>query len=176
MSEAPAPMRYLQGYSAELLTRVRELVEQGRLTQTVQLRHPQAHDVRSDSALYAHVAALRSRHMRHAEPLSKVVFDNKMLAGRYAALETLGTHSTVARVQGGRLKAKHEIRIASIFKQAPAPLLNMIVVHELAHLKVREHDKAFYALCLHMEPDYHQLEFDTRLWLTALELEGPGTA
>jgi predicted metal-dependent hydrolase len=49
----------------------------------------------------------------------------------------------------------------------------MIAVHELAHLKAREHDKAFYALCTHMEPDYHQLEFDVRLWLTALEVEGP---
>jgi UTP pyrophosphatase len=46
----------------------------------------------------------------------------------------------------------------------------MIVVHELAHLKEREHDKAFYALCLHMEPDYPQLEFDLRLWLTAQSL------
>jgi len=43
-------------------------------------------------------------------------------------------------------------------------------VHELAHLKEREHGKAFYALCLHMEPDYHQLEFDLRLWLTARDL------
>jgi predicted metal-dependent hydrolase len=47
----------------------------------------------------------------------------------------------------------------------------MIAVHELAHLKEREHDKPFYALCTHMEPAYHQLEFDVRLWLTALELE-----
>ena len=46
----------------------------------------------------------------------------------------------------------------------------MIVVHELAHLKEREHNKAFYALCMHMEPDYHQLEFHLRLWLTAQEL------
>ncbi len=43
-------------------------------------------------------------------------------------------------------------------------------LHELAHLKEREHDKAFYALCEHMEPHYHQLEFDLRLWLTAREL------
>jgi len=52
----------------------------------------------------------------------------------------------------------------------------MIVVHELAHLKESEHDKAFYALCLHMEPSYHQLEFDLRLWLTAQEFakRGPG--
>jgi len=31
--------------------------------------------------------------------------------------------------------------------------LQMIVVHELAHLKVREHDKAFYKLCHHMAPE-----------------------
>ncbi|WP_232538627.1 DUF45 domain-containing protein [Chromobacterium phragmitis] len=35
----------------------------------------------------------------------------------------------------------------------------------MAHLKVRDHDKAFYQLCQHMLPNYHQLEFDLRLWL-----------
>ena len=50
------------------------------------------------------------------------------------------------------------------------PFLRMIVVHELAHLKEKEHNKAFYQLCCHMEPQYHQLEFDTRLWLTQLSL------
>lgn len=48
----------------------------------------------------------------------------------------------------------------------------MIVVHELAHLKVRDHDKSFYALCEHMEPRYHQYEFDLRLHLTCLDLAG----
>ena len=78
-----------------------------------------------------------------------------------------------ADVQGNKLKAKREIRVASLFKEAPAAFLRMIVVHELAHLKEREHDKAFYALCEHIEPQYHQLEFDLRLWLTARE--GPAT-
>mgnify|MGYP002141239451 CR=1 FL=1 len=41
----------------------------------------------------------------------------------------------------------------------------MIVVHELAHLKERNHDKAFYQLCLHMEPNYMQYEFDCRVYL-----------
>jgi predicted metal-dependent hydrolase len=41
----------------------------------------------------------------------------------------------------------------------------MIAVHELSHLREKEHNKAFYQLCCHMEPDYHQLELDTRLWL-----------
>ena len=76
----------------------------------------------------------------------------------------------MSRVQGGNLKAKREFRIASLFKQAPAPFLKMIVVHELAHLKEAEHGRAFYQLCTHMEPDYHQLEFDLRLYLTHLEM------
>lgn len=42
---------------------------------------------------------------------------------------------------------------------------------QLAHLREKNHDKAFYQLCCHMEPHYHQLEFDTRLWLTLRELK-----
>lgn len=49
----------------------------------------------------------------------------------------------------------------------------MIVVHELAHLKEKGHNKAFYKLCEHMLPDYHQREFEMRLYLTQLELSGP---
>ena len=33
-----------------------------------------------------------------------------------------------------KLKTKHELRIASIFRAAPEDFLRMIVVHELAHL------------------------------------------
>ena len=42
---------------------------------------------------------------------------------------------------------------------------------ELAHLRERDHNKAFYRLCEHMEPRYHQLEFDTRLYLAWREME-----
>jgi predicted metal-dependent hydrolase len=48
----------------------------------------------------------------------------------------------------------------------------MIVVHELAHLKEAEHNKAFYKLCEYMLPGYHQLEFDLRVYLTWRELPG----
>ena len=65
-----------------------------------------------------------------------------------------------------RLKAKREIRVASLFKDTPPAFLKMIVVHELAHMKEREHGKAFYQLCEHMEPQYHQYEFDLRVYLT----------
>jgi predicted metal-dependent hydrolase len=48
----------------------------------------------------------------------------------------------------------------------------MIAVHELAHVKEKEHDKAFYKLCCYMEPAYHQYEFDLRLYLTHIDLSG----
>jgi predicted metal-dependent hydrolase len=171
MSLSPRPpeelhLPYLQGYPQELLVQVRDMVKAGRLAQTLAQRHHEAHDVRTERALYDYVNELKSSHMKSAPPLAKVAYDPKLRIMK----NVLGTHSTVSRVQGGRLKAKREIRIATLFKEAPADFLRMIVVHELAHLKEREHGKAFYALCLHMEPDYHQLEFDLRLWLTAQEL------
>lgn len=159
-------LRYLQGYPPALLAQVQALIDTGRLAQTVAQRHPEPHEVRSERALYDYVCELKARHMKSAPPLSKVAWDPKL----HVLKNALGTHSAISRVQGGQLKAKREIRIASLFKEAPADFLRMIVVHELAHLKEREHDKAFYALCEHMEPEYHQLEFELRLWLTAREL------
>jgi predicted metal-dependent hydrolase len=107
--------------------------------------------------------------LRKSQPLSKVVFDNKINVLHQA----LGVHRFVSRVQGNKLKAKNEIRIGVVFKTAPLDFLRMIAVHELAHLKEKQHNKGFYSLCEHMEPDYHQIEFDLRLYLTYLELSGP---
>jgi UTP pyrophosphatase len=157
---------YLRGYPPPLLAQVRDLIAAGRLASTLAERHPESHEIRTDRALYDYVNDLKSTHMRSAPPLSKVAYDTKL----HVVKNALGTHTAVSRVQGTRLKAKREIRIAALFKEAPGNFLRMIVVHELAHLKEREHDKAFYALCQHMEPHYHQLEFDVRLWLTAQEL------
>jgi predicted metal-dependent hydrolase len=159
-------LKYLAGYPPALLAQVQALIAEGRLAESVGRRYPEGHEVTTDRALYDYVGELKSRFMRSAPPLAKVQYDQKLHIVRNA----LGTHTQVSRVQGNRLKAKREIRVASLFKQAPAPFLKMIVVHELAHLKEREHDKAFYALCTHMEPEYHRLELDVRLWLTALEL------
>lgn len=163
---APASLKYLQGYAPELLAQVQALIAAGRLAETVAQRHREPHAIRTERALYDYVNALKARHMKSAPPLSKVAYDPRL----HLLKNALGTHSAVSRVQGGQLKAKREIRIAALFKEAPADFLRLIVVHELAHLKEPEHDKAFYALCQHMEPDYHQLEFDLRLWLTAQEL------
>ncbi|MDQ0609981.1 putative metal-dependent hydrolase [Variovorax sp. W1I1] len=162
-------MKYLAGYPASLQEQVSQLIAQDKLSALLGQRYPGGtHDIQSDRALYDYVAGLKNEFMRKAEPLAKVMFDNKLHVIRNA----LGTHTTVSRVQGGKLKAKREIRVASLFKEVPLVLLRMIVVHELAHMKEREHDKAFYALCTYMEPSYHRLEFDLRLYLTHLDARG----
>ncbi|AKH90127.1 M48 metallopeptidase family protein [Edwardsiella tarda] len=161
-------LSYLAGYPEPLLAQVRTLIEQRRLAQTLRQRYPQRHDITTDRALYTYVMALKNRYLRNASPLSRVQYDSRIQVIQQA----LGLHSAISRVQGSRLKAKAEIRIATLFRQAPEPLLRMIVVHELAHLREKNHDKAFYSLCCHMEPDYHQLEFDARLYLTCLDVEG----
>jgi len=63
------------------------------------------------------------------------------------------------------------MRISAVFKKTPDAFLNMIVVHELAHLKEKEHNKAFYRLCQSMLGNYHQLELDMRLFLIQMELD-----
>jgi predicted metal-dependent hydrolase len=156
----------LLGYAEPLRQQVQALIDAGTLGDWLARRHPEPHAVRTDGALYDYVQTLKARHLRSAPPLAKVVYAPRLQVVQQA----LGTHTTIARVQGGKLKAKREIRIAALFKDAPAALLEMIVVHELAHLKEPAHDKAFYALCRHMSGDYERLEFDARVWLTYREL------
>ena len=124
----------------------------------------------------AHQAQVNERTVRYWESgKSSVPDDVAALISRIdAQLDTvqhaLGVNMAISKVHGSRLKAQKEIRIASTFKQAPEAFLQTIVVHELAHLRERNHDKAFYRLCQHMLPDYHQREFDLRVWLMAQEL------
>ena len=159
-------LKYFAGYPQHLQARVCELIEQGRLGALLADKYGQTHAVRNDDQLRDYVQALKDRHLRKSVPLGKVIYDSKLQVAKHA----LGTHTAISRVQGDRLKASREIRIATVFRDAPAEFLKMIVVHELAHMKEAEHNKAFYQLCTHMEPDYHQLEFDLRLYLTHREL------
>lgn len=156
------PLKYLAAYPPHLQEQVRRLQAEGRLGDYLQRRYPGRHDVQSDKALYAFVSERRQRFLRNAPGIDKVLYDSKLDVVRNA----LGLHTAVSLVQGGRLRARKEIRIAALFRDAAPEFLEMIVVHELAHLRELEHNKAFYQLCEHMLPGYHQLEFDLRVYLT----------
>ena len=162
-------MKYLKGYPDSITNQVAQLVIENRLGSLLAQKYPAAHTIRTEKALYDFTVEMKGKYLNNSAPISKVIFDGKINVIHHA----LGTHTFISRVQGTKLKAKHEIRIASVFKNAPFDFLRMIVVHELAHLKEKEHNKAFYKLCEYMEPNYHQLEFDVRLFLTHLEISGP---
>ena len=163
-----ADLKYIAGYPQAVQDQVRDLLEQDRLGELLLRKYPAAHGVRTDKALYDYVMALKSEFLRSSEPLSKVAYDSKLHVIRNAR----GTHTTVSRVQGGKLKAKREIRVATLFREGPPEFLRMIAVHELAHFKEKEHAKAFYQLCTRMEPQYHQYEFDLRLYLMHIDAHG----
>lgn len=159
---------YLAGYPEHLQAQVRELAAGNKLGEMLLRKYPRAHGIKTDKALYDYVMALKNSFLRNADPLSRVAFDSKLQVIAHA----LGTHTTISRVQGGKLKAKREIRVASLFRDGPEEFLKMIAVHELAHIKERDHDKAFYQLCCHLEPQYHQYEFDLRVYLTHIDAAG----
>lgn len=151
--------QYLSGYPENLKHEIQQLVDNQRLGDVLLARYPSHHNYRSNKALYDYVLDLKNNYLKQSSPFSKVTYDDKI----HIIHQALGLHTQISRVQGSKLKSKNEIRIGSAFKKASLAFLRMICVHELAHIKEKEHNKAFYKLCTYMEPDYHQLEFD--LWV-----------
>ena len=161
-------LKYLKHYPEETQKQVRQLIGANKLSAYLLGKYPKAHKKRNDKSLFSYVLDVKNEHMKKSLPLSKVMYDGKINVIHNA----LGTHHFVSRVQGSKLKAKNEIRVASLFKHVPEDFLEMIVVHELAHFKEKEHNKAFYKLCEYIQPSYHQVEFDLRMYLTHIDLEG----
>jgi len=157
--------KYISHYSPSLIDQVDRLIKNNRLRAYLLDKYPHPHNIINDSDLREYVTSLKNELMKKSQPLSKIIYDNKI----HVVNNALGMHSYVTRIQGNKLKSKNELRISNIFKQTPEDFLNMIVVHELAHLKEKQHNKAFYRLCQHMLKNYHQLEFDMRLYLIQIE-------
>ena len=161
-------LKYLLSYPDDVQAQVEQLLQQNKLRSFLLKRYPEPHNIANDKSLRDYAFELKNRYLKSSSPLCKVIYDGKL----HVIHNALGTHSFVSRVQGNKLKSKNEIRVSSVFKKAPEAFLNMIVVHELAHIREKEHNKAFYQLCQHMQPDYHQLEFEMRVYLTQLETYG----
>lgn len=160
MSQPKTP-NYLSCYNPQVQQQAQALLDNEKSGVWLLKKYPQVHALASEKALYSYAQEIKNQFMRSSSPISKVIYDDKI----HVINNALGLHTYVSRVQGNKLKSKNEIRISSLFRKVPEPFLRMILVHELAHLREKSHDKAFYKLCCHMEPDYHQLEFDLRLYL-----------
>jgi len=161
-------LKYLSSYQVALQEQIQALLDEGRLTDYLLTKYPQSGKVNTDKQLRDYVLSIKNTFLKKSAPLSKIAFDPKIHVVNHA----LGLHTYVSRIQGGKLKAKNELRVSTLFKNVPDAFLRMIVVHELAHLKEKDHNKSFYQLCTHMLPEYHQLEFDMRVYLTHIESVG----
>lgn len=161
----PFSLKYISSYSTDIQNKVEAMLSKNNLASYLTNKYPDLHEYTSDKTLRAYTLDLKNTYLKKSSPLSQIKYDDKI----HVINNALGLHTYVSRVQGNKLKSKNEIRIGTIFKKTPEPFLNMIVVHELAHLKEKDHNKAFYKLCEYMQPDYHQLELDLRLYLTQLD-------
>lgn len=161
-------MSYFSHYPPELIAHANMLLDENKSDVVLLKKYPHPHSIRTNRALYDFVIEIKKEYMRQSEAIKKIVYDERISALK----NSLGEHKFISRVQGKKLKASNEIRIASVFKTAPLQFLRFVCVHELAHLREKEHNKSFYRLCKHMEPDYHQLEFEMRLFLAHIEKRG----
>lgn len=160
-------MKYINHYPKHLQEQVQNLLEKNKLADYIKSKYPKKHDYTTDKTLYTYVMDLKNQYLKKYQ-VSKVLYDGKINVINNA----LGMHTFVSRVQGNKLKAKNEIRVATIFKNMPEEFLEMIVVHELSHFKEKEHNKAFYDMCSYMMPNYHQVEFDLRVYLLYIDKFG----
>jgi len=129
-------LKYLTAYSAQIQLQVQQMIEQKKLDRYLLKKYPNIHEVSNDKALRGYVMSLKNQYLKKSSPLSQIKYDDKI----HIINNALGLHTYVSRVQGNKLKSKNEIRIGSLFKKAPEAFLSMIVVHELAHLKEKEHN------------------------------------
>lgn len=161
-------LKYLNHYPQHLQNQVIKLLEEKKLDKYLLNKYKNIHEYKSDKSLYDFTIEIKNNFMKKSLPISKVSYDGKI----NVINDALGMHTFISRVQGGKLKSKNEIKVATIFKNMPEEFLKMIVVHEIAHIKEKEHNKAFYNLCSFMEPNYHQFEFDLRVYLTYMDKFG----
>ncbi|DAB35376.1 MAG TPA: metal-dependent hydrolase [Sulfurospirillum sp. UBA12182] len=160
-------MNYIAHYPKHLQDQIARLMQEDKLGLYLLSKYPQKHTITTDKALYEYVMEYKNEYLKKSQ-LAKVSYDGKINDIKQA----LGTHTFVSRVQGGKLKAKNIIKVATLFKEVPEEFLRMIVVHELAHFKEKEHNKAFYSFCEHIMREYHQVEFDVRVYLLHVERFG----
>ena len=161
-------LKYISNYPQQVKDQVLQLLEQNNLADYLLSKYPVTHKFVNDKSLREYAVSIKNQYIKKSPPLTQVIYDPKI----HVINNALGLHTFITRVQGNKLKSKNEIRVSDKFRKSPEAFLKMIVVHELAHLKEKEHNKSFYNLCTHMFNHYHQVELDMRIYLTQLSLHG----
>ena len=67
-----------------------------------------------------------------------------------------GIKITTARKRYGSCSGKNSLCFSCFLMRCPEEAIELVVVHELCHIKVRNHGPAFYALLEQYLPDYRE--------------------
>lgn len=124
----------------------------------------QAHEGRAR----AHLAKVRERLAASPPPQSrediaalkakaKAVLPGKI--ARYAAIlgvEPTGFRVTEARTRYGSCGAKNSLSFSCFLMLCPEEAIDLVVVHELCHIRHHDHSPAFYALLASVLPDHRE--------------------
>jgi len=71
-------LKYLADYSATVTDQVHKLIDNDKLAEVLLKKYPATHHIRTDKALYAYTVDIKNQFLRQSNPLSKVVFDDKI--------------------------------------------------------------------------------------------------
>jgi predicted metal-dependent hydrolase len=82
-------LKYLAGYPATVTDQVHKLIDNDKLAELLLKKYPAAHHIKTDKALYAYTVDMKNQFLRQSNPLSKVVYDDKIDVLHQA----LGLHS-----------------------------------------------------------------------------------
>jgi len=148
---------YFQGYPQDIRDHFEPLIKNGHVRSYLLKKYPVGHQINTDKQLYEYANKLKQNFMKKSPPIGKV----KYVKQKNLIFTALGNHTSIS--------PKYEIRIAVSLKNAPEEMLHMLVVHELAHFKEKDHTRDFYNLCEYMQPDYCDVEVDTLLFQSLVD-------
>ena len=97
----------------------------------------------------ADIAALKTR-ARAILP-EKVAYWSKLMGVTHT-----GVKITAARRRYGSYSGKNSLCFSCFLMDCPEEAIDLVVVHELCHIKVKNHSPAFYALLAHYLPDHKE--------------------
>ena len=67
-----------------------------------------------------------------------------------------GFRVTTAKTRYGSCSAKNSLCFSCFLMNSPEDAIELVVVHELCHIRVKNHGPAFYSLLEHYLPDYRE--------------------
>ena len=95
------------------------------------------------------IAALKDRAWQ-VLPEKVAYYSEKM------GMKPTGIKITTARTRYGSCSGKNSLCFSCFLMNCPEEAIDLVVVHELCHIRVKNHGPQFYALLAQVLPDYQQ--------------------